>query len=160
MRFNPTKTNIVCIGKQPHIKPPTWTLGNTQICLSNDTNILGVTFNSKLTSINHVNNRIRKCQQGMFKMASMGVSYPGLNSDVKAFLWNTLGAPILAYGMESIALPQGDLKQLKSTQGTIIKRIIGVNKRAHHSNLQKALLVPSIVEVIENNSLRLYKNIF
>ena len=160
MRFNPSKTNIICIGKQPHIKPPIWTLGNTQICLSEDTNILGVTFNSKLTSTNHVKTRVRKCQQGMFKMASMGLSYPGLNSEVKAFLWNTIGSPILAYGMESMTLSQGDLKQLNSAQGTIIKRIMGVNNRAHHSNLQKALFVPTVVKVIENNSLRLYRNIF
>ena len=96
----------------------------------------------------------------MFKMVSVGLSYPGLNSEVKAFLWNTIGSPILANGMESMTLSQGDLKQLNSAQGTIIKRIMGVNNRAHHSNLQKALFVPTVVKIIENNSLRLYRNIF
>ena len=45
MKFNPTKTNIVCIGKQPHTTSPKWTLGDSIIHLSKETNILGVTFN-------------------------------------------------------------------------------------------------------------------
>ena len=86
MRFIPLKTNIICIGKQPHIKPPIWTLDNTQINLSENAVILGVTFDSTLSATNHVKSRRRKCQQGIFKLSSMGLSYPGLNSDVKAFL--------------------------------------------------------------------------
>ena len=156
MKFNPLKNNIVCIGKQPHITPPVWNLRDTKIYLSEDTTILGVTFNSHLSSADHTKSRIKKCQQGMFKMASMGLSYPGLNSDVKAFLWNTIGSPILTYGMESIDLSQSDIKHLKTTQGNIIKRVMGVNKCAHHSSLLKALVVPAVDDIIMDNSQRLY----
>ena len=160
MRFNPLKTSIVCVGKQPHINPPVWTLGNTQVGLSEEALILGVTINSTLSSNKHVKNRMRKCQQSMFKMTPMGLSYPGLNSDVKAFLWNSICCPILVYGMESIAISEKDLKSLKTTQGNIIKRIMGIKKRSHHSKLLKALKIPVIEDVITKNSLRLYKNIF
>ena len=84
----------------------------------------------------------------------------GLNSDVKAFLWNTMGCPILVYGMESINLSKQDIKQLKTTQGNIIKRIMGIKKRAHHSNILKALNIPPVEDVIGHNLLRLYKNNF
>ena len=160
MRFNPTKTNIVCIGKQPHIEPPTWRINNTKIGLSDEAVVLGVHFSSSLNSTSHVNFRIRKCQQSMFKMTPIGLSYPGLNSEVKAFLWNSIGCPILSYGMESIALSCSDIKTLKTTQGNIIKRINGLNKRSHHSNLLNALKIPTIEDVIKKNSLCLYKNIF
>lgn len=46
-------------------------------------------------------------------MSSMGVSYPGLKSDVNAFLWNSIGCPILTYGMESIALSGTNIRTLK-----------------------------------------------
>ena len=160
MRFNPTKTNIVCIGKQPHIEPPSWKIDNTQVGLSDEAVVLGVNFSSSLNSTSHVKNRIRKCQQSIFKMSSIGVSYPGLNSDVKAFLWNSIGSPILLYGMESIALSRSDIKYLKTTQGNIIKRINGINKHSHHSKLLDALKIPNIEETIKKNSLCLYKNIF
>ena len=160
MKFNPTKTNIICIGKQPHTTPPVWTLGDSTIHLSKDTNILGVSFNSQLSSMDHTKNRSKKCRQGMFKLASFGMSYPGLNSDVKAFLWNTIGCPILAYGMESIDLSESDIKQLKTLQGNTIKRVMGISKHSHHSNILKALGVPTIDDVIKNNAMRLYSNIF
>ena len=160
MNFNPVKTNIVCIGKQTQCKPPVWLLGDTQVGLSEDASVLGVTFTSSMSYGTHVKNRIRKCQQGIFGLTSMGLSYPGLNSDVKAFLWNTIGSPTLIYGMESISLSKSDFKNLKTTQGNIIKRFIGVNKRAHHSDLFRALNITSVENVIKNNCLRLYQNIF
>ena len=104
MRFNPLKTNIVCIGKQPHTISPTWKIDNAEVGLSEDTEVLGVTFNSTLDSNKHVKNRVRKCQQGTFSMTAMGLSYPGLNSDVKAFIWKTISSPLLAYGMESLEI--------------------------------------------------------
>ena len=160
MRFNPLKTSIVCIGKQVHTNQPVWTIGNTEVTLSDDALILGVTFCSELSSKKHVKNRVRKCQQSMFGMASVGLSYPGLNSEVKSFLWNSIGNPILLYGMESVALSRNDLNTLKTTQGNIIKRIMGINKRSHHSKLLKALKIPTVENVLRNNALRLYKNIF
>ena len=75
MKFNPTKTNIVRIGKQPHTTPPVWNLGDSTIHLSKDTNILDVTFYSQLNSVNHTKNKSKKCRQGMFKLDSFGMSY-------------------------------------------------------------------------------------
>ena len=136
MRFNPGKTNIVCIGKQAYTSPPVRTIGDSEVGLSDEAPILGVTFTSDSSSERHVKNRVRKCQQSMFGMASIGLSYPGLSSEVKAFLWNSIGNPILLYGMESIGITKNELNILKTTQGNIIKRVMGINKRSHHSKLQ------------------------
>ena len=40
------------------------------------------------------------------------------------------------------------------------KRIVGIKKCSHHSNLLKALKIPLVEDVIIKNSLCLYKNIF
>ena len=160
MRFNPLKTNIICIGKQAHAKPPVWKIGDAEVGLTEDALVLGVTFTSELSSDKHIRNRVRKCQQSMFGMASIGLSYPGLNSEVKAFLWNSIGNPILLYGMEAIATNKSDMEVLKTTQGNIIKRITGINKRSHHSKLLKALSIPPVEDIIIKNTIRLYHNIF
>ena len=160
MKFNPLKTNIVCIGKEPHITQPVWEIGNAKVGLSESTDVLGVSFNSALDSNKLVKNRVRKCQQGTFGMTAMGLSYPGLNSDVKAFLWKSISSPLLAYGMESISLSNSEIKILKTTQGNTIKRIMGFNKRSHHSKILKALKIPSVDQVIQKNTLGLYRNIF
>ena len=61
MRFNPIKTSIVCIGKESQSKSPVWTIGNTEVALSEDVMVLGVTFSSDLSANQHVKNRVRKC---------------------------------------------------------------------------------------------------
>ena len=81
-----------------------------KVRLSEDTEVQDITFDSKLDSNKHVKNRIRKCHQGIYKLSSLGLSYPGLNSDVKAFLWKSIGCPLISYGMESIAISNSDIK--------------------------------------------------
>ena len=103
-----------------HILPPVWEIGAEKVTLSEDTEVLGVTFDAKLDSCKHVKNRVRKCHQGVLKLSKIG-----LNSDVKAFLWNSIGCPLLSYGMESLSLSNTNIKILKTTQGNIIKRIMG-----------------------------------
>ena len=88
------------------------------------------------------------------------MSYTSLRSDVKAFQWITIGCPILEYGMESIDLSESDIKHLKTMQGNTMGRVMGINNRSHHSNILKALGVPTVDDVIKNNAVRLYKNIF
>ena len=160
MRFNPIKTSTVCIGKESCSRSPVWTIGNTEVGLSENTKVLGVTFSSDLSANKHVKNRVRKCQQSMLGMASIGLSYPGLNSDVKSFLWKSISNPILLYGMESVARSKSDINILKTAQSNIIKRIMGFDKRSHHSKLLKALKISSVDQMLKFNALRLYKNIF
>ena len=95
----------------------------------------------------------------MYKLSSLGLSYPGLNSDVKAFLWKSIGCPLISYGMESIAISNSDIKILKTTQGNIIKRVMGLNKRSHHSKLLKALNIPSVDDVIKKLSMSIQKHL-
>ena len=62
--------------------------------------------------------------------------------------------------MESFDLSESDIKHLKTVQGNTIERLMGINKHSHHSNILKALGVLSVDDVIKNNAVRLYKNIF
>ena len=45
-------------------------------------------------------------------------------------------------------------------QGTIIKRVMGINKRSHHSNLLRALNITPIDKLIGNNAIGLYHRIY
>ena len=69
-------------------------------------------------------------------MLQIGMSYQGINSDVKALLWNTISCPILAYGMKYTRLSEIDLQStllthfiLKGTpiKGTLLDRIVGAD---------------------------------
>ena len=90
----------------------------------------------------------------------LGFQYPGLHSSVKTYLWNSVGAPTLMYSMDCVPLTKSETSLLKSSQGTIIKAVMGLNKRNHHSDLLNALKVPSVVDLIKKSSYNFYHKLF
>ena len=160
IKFNPTKTKCTQIGKSRFKTPPTWKLDGATINLSDETTILGVNFTKDLKAGAHIKNRIRACNQSVFKFSTLGSLYPGLSCEVKTHLWNTINCPVLSYGLETIHISTADLEELKSTQGTVIKRGLGLNKRSHYHRVLKACNITPIEETISNNTARLYHNIF
>ena len=160
IKFNPTKTKCTQIGKPELKKPPTWTLNGEVVNLSDETTILGVNFTTDLKASSHIKNRTRACNQSVFKFSTAGALYPGLNCEVKTHLWNTINCPVLTYGLETIDLSKAELDDLKSTQGTTVKRGLGLSKRSHYHRVLQACNITPIEEVIANNTARLYHNIF
>ena len=86
--------------------------------------------------------------------------YPGLLPDVKSYLWRTVGLPSLTYGINCINFSASNLSMLESTQGRIIKHILGLSKYAHHSKLLAALHVPPVAYSILFDTVNLLKRIF
>ena len=160
IKFNPTKTKCTQIGKPELKKPPTWTLNGEVVNLSDETTILGVNFTTDLKASSHIKNRTRACNQSVFKFSTAGALYPGLNCEVKTHLWNTINCPVLTYGLETIDLSKAELDDLKSAQGTTVKRGLGLSKRSHYHRVLQACNITPIEEVIANNTARLYHNIF
>ena len=67
---------------------------------------------------------------------------------------------MITYGMESVNLTNANLKQLRSVQGSIIKSVMGIPKRSHHSGLFEALRIPTTDELVRVNTSKLYHRIF
>ena len=160
MRFNPTKTKCTRIGKPELMEPPTWQLDGQTITLSEETTILGVNLTNNLKAKSHIKNRIRACNQSVFKFTTAGLSYPGLNCEVKTHIWNTVNCPVLTYGLETLHITNSEMGDLRSAQGSIVKRGLGLSKRSHYHRVLQACNITPIEEVIAENAARLYHNIF
>lgn len=159
-KFGLKRSKCVVIGKHPLITLPTWKLGMQSLVTDSDAEILGVTFEDSLTYSKHVQKRVTSCRQRIYGLTTVGMSYPGLASDTKAYIWKSVGAPMITYGMESVNLTHANLKHLKSAQATIIKRVMGIPKHSHHTILLEALNIPATDELIKNNVQRLFHRIF
>ncbi|CAL4133541.1 unnamed protein product, partial [Meganyctiphanes norvegica] len=139
---------------------PTWQLDGQTINLSEDTTILGVNLTNNLKAKPHIKNRIRACNQSVFKLTTAGLSYPGLNCEVKTHIWNTVNCPVLTYGLETLHITNSEMGDLKSAQGSIVKRGLGLSKRSHYHRVLQACNIKPIEEVIAENAARLYHSIF
>ena len=95
-----------------------------------------------------------------FGLQEIGFTYPGLSTFVKSHLWNSMGLPTLLYGMEFIALSNGNSKKLSSTQGSHVKCCLGTSQRSHHTRLCAAAGVPSIESQITSRTASLYHRLF
>ena len=140
------------LGKNPFVSPPRWKIGDSDIMCEDSVEILGVTIENNLNYSSHVQKRTTVCRQRMYGLTSVGMSYPGLASETKAYLWNSIGAPMITYGMDSVNLTNANLKQLRSVQGNVIKRVMGIPKRSHHSELLEALRIPATDELVKVNT--------
>jgi hypothetical protein len=88
-----------------------------------------------------------------------GLSYPGTASDVKSYLWKTMCQPILLYGFDSVTPSATNLKSLESTQGTLLKKCLGFDKRSRTSPLLQALGVHKINDCLKFSNASLINRI-
>lgn len=159
MRFNVTKTKCVTFGKELLKHEPKFYLNGTVIESDTTVEILGVTFNSNGNYDTHIHKRINACRRNMYRLSVAGMSYPGLATDAKPYLWNSIGAPTLLYGLDSVPLSRNQINNLKSVQGCTIKRVMGISKKSHHTNLMDAMGVVNPETIIANNTIGLYRRI-
>lgn len=158
-KFGIKKTKTIVFGDQLLSSKPVWTLGSDDIESTDLIELLGVEMDSDCSYSSHVRNRVRKCRQCIYKYSTCGMSYPGLDNEVKSYLWKTVGVPTLLYGTEAIPLKNCDFRSLETAQATLVKNCFGLCKRSHHSRFLAALNLHKIEDVIVRNSVLFFNRV-
>ena len=156
MQFSKNKSKCLILGKAITKYTPTWRLYDQEIQPSEEVEILGVSMSHNFDFSSHVNKRASLCRNSILRLPPSGMCYPGLEAGAKAQVWNAVGAPTIQYGMECVHLNAKNTRQLYSSQTNIIKSIMGLNKRCHHTHLLKALQISSPDESLDLAMRRLY----
>jgi hypothetical protein len=157
-KFGAKKSKTIVIGKNMY--KPVWYIGKDKLDTVSEVELLGVTIDTKGSYDKHISKRTSVCRRSMFRLSPYGMSYPGLHASVKSYLWKSIGAPTLLYGTDCIPLSSNNVKDLVSTQGSIVKNVLGLSKRSHHSNLLHALNADKVDNLIVRNTLNFYNRIF
>ena len=160
-RFGIKKSQGMSIGYKPDCftSKSVWYLNNNALDTVTKLDILGVTFSSDGKSSDYVQTRIQKCRRAFYSLGSLGMSYPGLNTTSKRFLYKSICLPTLIYGMECVNLSNQNKKAINSAQGSIVKNMCGIGKRSHHTNLLQAMNLDDVTTVIENQTMSVFKRI-
>ena len=159
-RFGINKTKCMIVGSDMFKRPASLYLGNNTIDNVDELEILGTIFSSKLNPLCNINKRTNSCRQSMYALAESGCCYPGLSSEVKIHLWNSIGQPVLTAGLETLSLNQSHINTLENTQGSFIKRMLGFAQRSHHKKLIQAAGIKTIGSIIQRNAQSLWHRIF
>ena len=158
-KYGIKKSKCMVAGSHSFQQEPIWTLEKVPIDRVEEMEILGVTFSSHRSSSAHIAKRKGRCSKAFYSLSQAGMLNPGLQPSVKSYLWGSVCRPALVYGCESVALSPRELKELESTQGTLIKRCLHIGKRSHHTPLLSALNIPSLERSIATYACRLYNSV-
>ena len=139
---------------------PNFYLGSNPIQNAESVEILGVTFTSKCDFTHNVDNRITKCRNSSFSLSDVGMCYPGTMSDTKSYLFQSICQPTLLYGLDAVNLSSSMIKKLENVQGSIMKRVCGIPKRSHHTQLLQSLNISSVNNMLLKSVTSLYNRIF
>ena len=77
-------------------------------------------------------------------LSDVGMCYLGIMSDAKSYLYRYICQTTLMYGLDAINLSAPVLTKLQNTQGSIMKRVCGIQKRSHHTRLLRAIDIPDV----------------
>ena len=159
--FGIEKTRILCLGNDSWCKKPTWYLGNQSNEINNvsELNLLGLTYTTSGSYDTHIQNRISATRRSLYKYNDKGWCFPGLSCDSKVYLWKSTGVKALTFGLDCVKLSKANMRHLESAQGTLIKQVLGLSKRSHHSKLLKALNIQPISQVVGRDTLSLASRI-
>ena len=158
--FSAKKTKCIIIGKQLTKETPVFKLNQHTVNISEEVDILGVTFSSNRKNDGHIEKRTSACRRSIYGLSSVGMTYPGLNTRVKTHIWKTIGVPTLMYGMDCLSLSSKDCSRLASLATNTIKSVLGLRKRSHHSKLLEALGIPTMASEVQHATASLYHRIF
>ena len=158
--FGVRKTQFTTLGKNILKDEPVIYIKNCKVQHKNDIELLGVSMDSSCDYSNHVNNRISSCRRGIYGLAPSGMSYPGLCTEAKTYIWKSVGAPLLFYSMDCIPLSKAHIKQLYSAQGNTIKNVLGLSKRNRHSILFNALKIESAETYVTRTTQSFFRRVF
>lgn len=156
-KFGLKKTKCMVTAPARFSREPTVTLKGQPIEVVDSLEVLGVQFGS---SDAHVSNRAAKCRRAFHGLRSLGLPYPGCDTQVKRYLLRSICQPVLLYGAETIALPAQSLQFLKTSFNNLVKRSLGFNTRSRSSMILNAMNLPCVTDLIMHSTSALLHRIF
>ena len=147
LRFNPSKTTCMLFGHNPFSQLPVWTLGGEELHCVNSMKYLGAGL-AKDSGSSHVNDRIKSAYRSFYALQNAGLYFGGSSPAVATHVFSMGVQTVLLYGCEAISLNKKCLKQLSTTQGNLVKAMLGLKRCSRTSPLLQSLKIKSAYNVI------------
>ncbi|CAF0919426.1 unnamed protein product [Brachionus calyciflorus] len=140
IKFNPEKTQLITFGnKKWRTQKVKLYMHEKEIESIEKIKYLGVIVNSKNNNEDHIQQRIKNTMRSLNSIKTLGIDDERLKLKTKIQFYKTYCRPVLTYGCEALKMNNIHLRKMKTTEGTIIKRILRLNKKARTTKLMHAL---------------------
>ena len=158
VKFNPTKTQIMCLNNKKYIEEKIELCGETVEWVKK-LKYLGVWFNTNNNNKDHLQERRMNTWNAYYSLKSIGIEGKDLSPKLKAHLIKTYVRAITYYGLENLTITKTDIKKLQTLEGNMIKKMLGISKRTHTTQLLYALGVEPVEIKLKNNKINFAKRL-
>ena len=146
IKFNPEKTTYMVFGEnkiekitslgKPLENP---VFDKQTIQRVNSMRYLGAIIDENLSNKAHLKQRNQSLMNKLSQINKMGFNEINLDTDIKTLIFKTYLRPILHYGLENLVLNATEKKKLQIIESTLIKRSVGLTKKAQTDTLLIAM---------------------
>ena len=158
LRFNPSKSLCMQFNNKPSRTEPAWYIEGQPIPIAEDGIVyLGALLNSD-GGAGHVDRRTKAATKAFYSLQSAGLHFSGLPTEISAHIYNVGVRSVLSYGAHCVYLSQRTAKSIESTQGKLIKSVLGLRKTSYTTPLIDALNIQSFATSIGLASLKLLRS--
>jgi hypothetical protein len=144
IKINLEKTNYMTIGI-PKIINKEVRINETIIQEVNTMKYLGIIFNKKLDSKEHLKHRNKLNMIATYSLYNTGLLDKCMDSETKSFIYKTYCRPTLLYGLELATIGEMEYKLLRTDESILLKRIISTTK---YASTTKAYLSLNIRDIL------------
>jgi len=148
LKFNPSKTQfMICDRFRSKRKFDTPIFNNERLKRVYKIKYLGMHLNPELKTNDHLENKIKDSLYKMNQLKRCGFTSKFTITPLKINQYMTYVRPTLIYGSENQLLSKNEIKELQTTESTIIKKSFGFTPRyVKSSTLNRALNLDRISE--------------
>ncbi|RNA13858.1 hypothetical protein BpHYR1_026326 [Brachionus plicatilis] len=117
---------------------------------------LGYEFSSDNKDEHHLKKRKLKANAALAKLNLLEINTDRPNPHMKGQLFKVFIRPVLYYGLENVFIQKITLNLIKRIDGNLLKRIFALPTRCHYTDLQIALDIKPVSEVVKKMKLEFY----
>jgi len=158
LRFNPTKTSCMTIGRNRLSHTPIWTIDQNSLSIVDGITYLGAALHDDKGE-SHVTRRTSGAMRAFHGLQGVGLHSKGVEPPTASHLYSVGIRPILLYACEAVPMKPSLMKKLDTCQGKICKTFLGLPHSSRNTPLFGALNIPSPSQSIGLSSLKLLRSI-
>ena len=138
IKMNISKTNYIAIGKEV-VTPRVIKVNNEVVNKVQTLKYLGVTIDENLLLTEHIKERSKINLRASYSLYNIGFMSKSMNTYTKSFIYKTYCRPALLYGMEFVEISDKNIKQMRTDESLLIKRVLSVHKTSKSTILYQTL---------------------
>ena len=137
---------------------PVWTLGGENLRIVNSIKYLGAGPSNDSGS-SHVTDRIKSAYRSFYALQNAGLYFGDSSPAVSSHIISMGVQTVLLCGCEAIAINKKHLKEISTTQGNLLKSMLGLRRSSRTSPLLQSLNIKSAFNVIHVQGANLLRSV-